>query len=60
LGDDFSSHQHYVVCEKCGKSVVFDDQALEHLLRQITRQAGMRPTGHYIELLGVCERCRLK
>ncbi|MDR2524442.1 MAG: transcriptional repressor [Candidatus Nomurabacteria bacterium] len=58
LGDAFSHHQHYVICERCGRSVKFKNLALERLAHQITRAAGMKPTGHLVELVGVCAGCQ--
>jgi Fe2+ or Zn2+ uptake regulation protein len=60
LGDNFTSHQHYAVCERCGRSVKIEDRRLERLIGRVTRAAGMEPTGHFVELLGICERCRQK
>ncbi len=56
LSDAFKPHHHHVVCEKCGRSVNVDDPAVEALITKITRQAGMRPTNHHVEIYGLCNR----
>jgi Fur family ferric uptake transcriptional regulator len=60
LGDNFSNHQHYVICEHCGKSVAIKNKYLEQLANKITHTTGMKPTGHFIELLGICKKCEQK
>jgi Fe2+ or Zn2+ uptake regulation protein len=57
LGDFFSRHQHYIVCEKCGASIEFHNEKLEKFVKKITRENKMTPNGHYIELLGICKCC---
>jgi Fur family ferric uptake transcriptional regulator len=60
LGDNFTNHQHYVVCERCGKTVAITSQHLERLANEITVLAGMKPAGHFIELLGICKQCQYR
>ncbi|MDR0398158.1 MAG: transcriptional repressor [Candidatus Nomurabacteria bacterium] len=60
LGDNFTNHQHYVVCEECGRIIRFKDSRLEYMAHKITLAAGMEPTGHFIELSGICEQCQQK
>jgi Fe2+ or Zn2+ uptake regulation protein len=58
LGDNFTNHQHYVICQQCGRSVKIDSPPLESLVHRLTLAAGMEPTGHFIELTGLCRQCR--
>jgi Fur family ferric uptake transcriptional regulator len=58
LGEVFSRHHHHVVCECCGRSVAVRDELIEQIIRRMTVEAGMTPTGHYIELMGVCRECQ--
>jgi Fe2+ or Zn2+ uptake regulation protein len=60
LGDNFNPHHHHLTCEKCGRTVAFDSAELERLIAKISHQCKMLPTGHHIELYGICRHCRRK
>ncbi|MDR1032612.1 MAG: transcriptional repressor [Candidatus Nomurabacteria bacterium] len=58
LSDSFKHHHHHITCARCNKSVEIHSAELEKLIAEITWQANMAPTGHHIELYGICEGCR--
>lgn len=61
LSDEFSHHHHHVSCAKCGRTVATDDDAvLEERIRALAIARGFTATTHQLEILGVCEDCRLK
>lgn len=62
LSDDFKPHHHHATCEKCGKSVSINNSKVEQLMKQLTVQAGLKPTHHHFEAYGICGSCvtRLK
>lgn len=50
-------HHHHIVCDRCGKTVAFDDEELEAAVEAISRRASFRVEGHDVTLHGVCETC---
>ena len=51
-------HHHHLVCNSCGKVEAFEDEGLEHALRQVERKTGYRTAGHDVLLRGACQDCR--
>lgn len=59
LVSDQSDHFHHLRCESCGKTVSFDDDILEGLLKTIARKNGFSSvSSHTIEMLGLCLKCQ--
>jgi Fur family ferric uptake transcriptional regulator len=51
-------HHHHLVCNTCGKVEAFEDEGLEHALRQVERKTGYTTAGHDVLLRGACRDCR--
>jgi len=51
-------HHHHLVCNTCGKVEAFEDEGLEHALRQVERKTGYTTAGHDVLLRGACQDCR--
>ena len=51
-------HHHHLVCNSCGKVEAFEDEGLEHALRQVERKTGYTTAGHDVLLRGDCQDCR--
>ncbi len=59
LSSDIHDHYHHLRCEGCGKTVSFDDDILEGLLKTIARKNGFSlVSSHTIEMLGRCLDCK--
>ncbi len=59
LTQDQSDHFHHLRCESCGKTVSFDDEILEGLLKTIARKNNFSTvSSHTIEMLGLCLGCQ--
>ena len=58
LSDQFKPHHHHVTCENCGRSLSVDDERIEQLMGELTKQAGFAPTHHHFEAYGICRQCR--
>lgn len=59
LVSDLSDHFHHLRCERCGKTISFDDDILEGLLKTIARKNGFsKVSSHTIEMLGYCSNCQ--
>jgi Fe2+ or Zn2+ uptake regulation protein len=54
------SHQHLLICTKCGSSRYFDGLEVEEQFNQIGEKLGYQVTGHWLQLAGLCEACRGK
>jgi Fur family ferric uptake transcriptional regulator len=51
-------HHHHVVCERCGKVLAFEDEALEEALDGLSIRLGFDIGGHDVVLHGSCPDCR--
>ncbi len=53
-----AGHHHHLTCEVCGTSTELQAPATESWVREVARRHGFRPTGHVVEISGVCPRCQ--
>ncbi len=54
------AHHDHLVCIRCGKVLEFQDDELERLQERVYRRHGYEPSGHRMELQGVCPSCARK
>ena len=52
-----SPHHDHLVCTRCGGVAEFEDPGIERLQAKAAERHGFRPTGHRLEIYGVCRRC---
>ena len=60
LSDVFKPHHHHVTCELCGMTSEVNDRRIELLMKELTLEAGLKPTRHHFEMYGTCHRCARK
>ncbi|MEA2396614.1 MAG: Fur family transcriptional regulator, ferric uptake regulator [Thermoleophilaceae bacterium] len=58
LVDPAGDHHHHLLCERCGRVVPFDDQALERAIEAVSGRLDFRIDDHEVVLRGSCTRCR--
>ena len=51
-------HQHLLLCRKCGRTLLFEGDDLDHFIKSVARKTGYRITEHWLQLFGLCENCR--
>jgi Fur family ferric uptake transcriptional regulator len=51
-------HHHHIVCDECGKTVVFSDERLEAAIAEVSRRAAFEVQAHDITLHGRCQSCQ--
>ncbi|MGQ9833941.1 MAG: Fur family transcriptional regulator [Candidatus Villigracilaceae bacterium] len=51
-------HQHLLLCEHCGRAVLFDGDDLEALFARVGEQTGFEIKSHWLQLYGLCQECR--
>jgi len=53
-------HQHLLICRSCGRAEYFsgDSDWVEPLMSRVGRDLGYAVEAHWLQLFGVCERCR--
>jgi len=51
-------HHHHIVCDACGRTVAFSDQALERAVHAISDQTSFQVEAHDVTLHGICESCQ--
>lgn len=51
------AHHHHVVCDRCGATTAFHDEALEQALAALAGRHAWRVGAHDVVLHGICPRC---
>jgi Fur family transcriptional regulator, ferric uptake regulator len=52
------AHHHHLVCSECHRVVELGECGIEPWLEAAAAQEGFVPTGHRVEIVGVCASCR--
>jgi len=50
-------HHHHLVCERCGRVIAFEDEALERAVDSLAKRLDHHVTGHDVVLTGRCREC---
>lgn len=59
LAEQFSSHHHNFICERCGSVISFAEPALmPDMLRRLSERHGLDISHHTFSLRGCCKACR--
>jgi Fur family transcriptional regulator, ferric uptake regulator len=53
-------HHDHFICDRCGKILEFENDAIEDLQQLIAAELGVTLTHHKMELYGICDDCRTK
>ncbi len=51
-------HHHHLTCASCGNTIEIEAAATERWLEAVARSHDYTPTGHTIELTGLCPACQ--
>lgn len=51
-------HQHLLLCEHCGRAVLFYGDDLEALFARVGEQTGFEIKSHWLQLYGLCQECK--
>ena len=51
-------HQHLLVCQNCGKAVLFEGDQLDPLFNSISKATGFQIESHWLQVFGMCKTCR--
>lgn len=53
-------HQHHdhLVCTKCGKFIEAMNPEIEKLQDRLCKKFNFSPTGHKMDIFGICKRCK--
>jgi Fur family transcriptional regulator, ferric uptake regulator len=62
LSEDLMGHHHHLICSSCGLVDDFvvpvkAERNLEAMLELAIADTGFRPSGHRLDVVGVCARC---
>lgn len=52
------AHHHHWVCDTCGRTTPFHDDALEAAIAAVAERLGTEPGAHDVVLHGTCADCR--
>jgi Fur family transcriptional regulator, ferric uptake regulator len=50
-------HHHHIVCERCGKTVSFQDPGLEAAIERLSERVAYEVGAHDVTLRGTCPAC---
>lgn len=51
-------HHHHLVCDDCGATTPFEDEALERAIRSVSGQTSYAVQAHDVTLHGTCPDCQ--
>jgi len=51
-------HQHLILCQNCGKAVLFDGDELTTLFNSVAKSTGFVIKEHWLQLFGLCADCQ--
>ncbi len=51
-------HQHLLICNNCGKAVLFEGDQLDALFTSISKSTGFQIESHWLQAFGLCKTCR--
>lgn len=51
-------HQHILLCERCGRAVLFEGDDLNALFSRVSQQTGFEIKEHWLQVSGVCAECK--
>ena len=51
-------HHHHLVCSECHRVVELGECGIEGWLAEVAAEQDFVPTGHRVEVVGVCAACR--
>lgn len=61
LTDVFNYHHHHISCTSCGLvAPLREDRTLEAAMHALAQEYGFKPSGHQIEIQGICAQCQNK
>ncbi|RKT19962.1 ferric uptake regulator family protein [Streptomyces sp. 1114.5] len=52
-----TDHRHYLICRRCGHSLVREFDPVEHWAERIVAQSGFTDVHRTVELVGICAAC---
>jgi Fur family ferric uptake transcriptional regulator len=53
-------HHDHFICERCGRIIEFENEAIERLQQTVARELGVTLSHHKMELYGLCPDCRAR
>ncbi len=53
-------HHGHLVCVKCGRCIEAVDHEIKKLQDRLAKKFSFEPTGHKMQIYGICKRCRKK
>jgi Fur family ferric uptake transcriptional regulator len=55
-----AEHHHHLICSECGTVIDFTDCDLGELERRLAKETSFKISGHLLEFVGQCRKCREK
>ena len=55
-----AEHHHHLICSDCGTVIDFTDCDLGELERRLAEETNFKISGHLLEFVGQCRKCREK
>ena len=54
-----NNHHHHILCTQCGAVAEFDGCIVDSLSERLEQLTGFNITDHWMEMWGLCARCKL-
>lgn len=52
------THQHLLLCKKCGRVKFFEGDDLDALIAALAKKTGYQIQEHWLQLFGLCQDCK--
>jgi Fe2+ or Zn2+ uptake regulation protein len=53
-----TGHQHLLLCKNCGQTTLFEGDDLDNFIESVARKTGYKVNEHWLQLFGLCEKCK--
>jgi Fur family ferric uptake transcriptional regulator len=54
----FTSHQHLILCNQCGRVEFFTGDDIGELVKRVEVESNYRVQGHWLQFFGICKQCQ--
>jgi Fur family transcriptional regulator, ferric uptake regulator len=54
----FTSHEHLILCNRCGRVEFFSGDDMEDLVKKVESESKYQVHGHWLQFFGICNQCQ--
>ena len=54
----FTTHEHLILCNECGRVEYFKGDNVEELIDKVESESEFQVQGHWLQFFGICKQCQ--